>query len=108
MFASNFTVDNKYLTHIRGFENMTVYEQSKTVGRKGNTMANYFCKTCGTLMYRCGSGFPGQSILRIGTVDDFRLHETKLKPQAEFFMDTRPNWLPGVEGVKKYKDMSEF
>lgn len=37
------------------------------------------------------------SILRIGTVDDFNLHESKLKPQFEQFIDNRANWLAGVQ-----------
>jgi hypothetical protein len=82
MFASNFAIADTRLTHLRGRENLSSYGQSRTAFGKGNTMMNYFCKTCGTLMY-VGSAFPGQSTLRIGTVDDFHLHETKLRPQME-------------------------
>ena len=67
-------------------------------------MTNYFCSTCGTLMYRVGSGFPGMSILRIGTVDDFHLHETKLKPRVEQFTKDRVSWLHGAEGVEQIED----
>ncbi|KAF7345656.1 putative glutathione-dependent formaldehyde-activating gfa [Mycena venus] len=88
MFASNFTVADTHLTHLRGRENLTTYSQSKTIAT-GNTMTNYFCSTCGTLMYRVSSGIPGMSILRIGTVDDFHLHETKLKPAVEQFVEER-------------------
>lgn len=98
MFASNFTVANTHLTHLRGRDNLTSYSQSRTIGT-GNTMTNHFCSTCGTLMYRVGTGFPGQSILRIGTVDDFTLHETKLKPRVEQFVKDRVGWLRGAEGV---------
>ena len=99
MFASNFTVDDKYLTHVRGRENMTSYGQSHTIN-SGNTMTNFFCSTCGSLMYRVSSGFPGKSILRIGTVDDFTLHDTKLKPKAQQFIGSRVGWLGnGVPGV---------
>ena len=72
-------------------------------------MTNYFCGTCGTLMYRVGSAFPGQSILRIGTVDDFTLHETKLRPRVEQFIKDRVAWckgLDGVEGVERFEGMS--
>jgi len=64
-------------------------------------MTNHFCSTCGTLMYRVSSGWPGMSILRIGTVDDFHLHETKLKPQVEQFTKDRVAWLKGAEGAKQ-------
>ncbi|QKX55581.1 uncharacterized protein TRUGW13939_02675 [Talaromyces rugulosus] len=100
MFASNFTIDDNYLIHERGQENLTTYGQSKTIGT-GNTMTNYFCSTCGSLMYRRGTGFPGKSILRIGTVDDFNLHETKLKPRIEQYVKDRVAWFHGGEGVKQ-------
>jgi len=66
-------------------------------------MANHFCSTCGTLMYRIGSAFPGMSILRIGTVDDFNLHETKLRPRVEIFTKDRVGWWHGIEGVKQFE-----
>jgi hypothetical protein len=40
-------------------------------------------------------------VLRIGTVDDFNLHETKLKPQVEQFVESRVEWLHGLEGIKQ-------
>ena len=102
MFASNFSVVDKYLKHLRGRENMTAYSQKKTVA-SGETMTNYFCTTCGTLMYRVGARFPGISILRIGTIDDFNLAETKLKPKLEQFVPTRVAWFSGMEGAKQFK-----
>ena len=52
-------------------------------------------------MYRVSSGFPGKSILRIGTVDDFNLHETKLKPRIEQFAKDRVRWCAAGEGVEQ-------
>ena len=52
-------------------------------------------------MYRVGSKFPGKSILRIGTVDDFNLHETKLRPRVEQYTKDRVDWLCGLDGVKQ-------
>lgn len=100
MFASNLTVDDKYLKHIRGQENLKMFGQSKTIG-SGKKMTNYFCSNCGTLMYRRGEAFPGLSILRIGTVDDFNLHETKLKPRLEQFTKDRVGWFHGVDGIRQ-------
>lgn len=100
MFASNFTIDDRYLKHLRGQENLKTYAQSKTIG-SGKKMTNHFCSTCGTLMYRVGEAFPGTSILRIGTVDDFTLHETKLRPQIEQFTKDRVDWFTGVDGARK-------
>ncbi|KAI4162960.1 MAG: hypothetical protein LQ342_003471 [Letrouitia transgressa] len=100
MFASNFTVADTHLKHLRGRDGLKTFGQSRTIA-SGNTMTNYFCSTCGTLMYRVGSAFPGKNILRIGTVDDFHLHETKLRPRVEQFTKDRVSWLCGVEGTKQ-------
>ncbi len=100
MFASNFIVAETHLKHLRGRDNLKTFGQSRTIA-SGGTMTNYFCSTCGTLMYRVGSAFPGKSILRIGTVDDFHLHETKLRPRVEQFTKDRVGWLCGVEGVRQ-------
>ncbi|KAK0377590.1 hypothetical protein CLIM01_05069 [Colletotrichum limetticola] len=104
MFCSNFSVADSHLRHIRGKENLKSFSQSRTIAT-GNDMANHFCGTCGTLMYRVSSGLPGMSILRLGTVDDFRLVETKLRPQIEQFIDTRASWLKPVEGVMQLDRM---
>ncbi|KAH6914465.1 Mss4-like protein [Coprinopsis sp. MPI-PUGE-AT-0042] len=104
MFASNFTIRDSHLTHVRGRENLKQFENNQTIAT-GKRMTNFFCGTCGTLMYRVGERFPGMSILRIGTVDDFTLHETKLRPQWEQFVKDRVAWFGGVqgEGVKFYE-----
>jgi hypothetical protein len=106
MFASNFTVADTHLKHLRGRENLKTYSQTHSIA-SGKTMTNHFCSTCGTLMYRVGARFPGASILRIGTVDDFSLHDTKLKPQKELFIKDRASWCRGVEGVEQFEDMGD-
>ncbi|KAJ7776547.1 Mss4-like protein [Mycena maculata] len=100
MFATNFIVADSHLKHLRGRANLKTYSQSKTIA-SGRTMTNYFCSTCGTLMYRVGARFPGTSILRVGTVDDFHLHETKLKPRVEQYVKDRVGWLGGADEVKQ-------
>jgi hypothetical protein len=95
MFASNFIVRNSAMKHIRGQDKLTQFTKSDTVA-SGNTMTNFFCSVCGTLLYRQSSGWPGLSIPRIGTVDDIELHETKLMPQIEQFCKDRVNWINGV------------
>jgi len=104
MFASNFTVQNSYLKHNRGQENLKTFSQAKTPA-SGNTMTNYFCSTCGTLMYRISSGCPDLSILRIGTIDDFNLQESKLRPLVEQCVKDRVSWFPGAEGAKQVDAM---
>ena len=62
-------------------------------------MDSYFCKTCGSLMYRISSGFPGVYIMRLGAVDDFSLYDTALKPTLEQFVKDRVPWHAPAEGV---------
>ncbi len=54
-------------------------------------------------MYRVSSGaaWKNMSILRIGTVDDFYLHETILKPRVEIYAKHRVGWLSPAKGVKQ-------
>ena len=96
MFASNFTIADEYLKHVRGRETLKTFAQDKTP-ISGKTMTNYFCNTCGALMYRVGEAYPGWNFLRIGTVDDFHLHETKLKPQRELFVKDRVSWIHSLD-----------
>ncbi|KAJ7178616.1 Mss4-like protein [Mycena crocata] len=105
MFASNFTIADTHLKHLRGRDNLKTFSQAHTIGSH-KTMTNYFCSTCGTLMYRVGASFPGMSVLRLGTVDDFNLHETKLKPRVEQYTKDRVSWLPGLAGVQQYSGMA--
>ena len=102
MFASNFIVNDEYINYIRGRDNLSSFAQAKTIAT-GNSMTNYFCKTCGTLMNRVSSGYPGKAILRIGTVDDFNLHETALKPRVEQYTKHRVEWFAGGRGVEQHE-----
>jgi hypothetical protein len=67
-------------------------------------MTNYFCSTCGSLMYRKSERFPDQSILRTGTVDDFKLMETVLKPQLEVWTGKRVSWLGEVDTLVRFEE----
>jgi hypothetical protein len=49
------------------------------------------------------SNFSVAGILRIGTVDDFHLHETKLKPRRELYVKGRVGWLSAVEGAEQFE-----
>ncbi|KAN0121752.1 Mss4-like protein [Hyaloscypha variabilis] len=107
-FASNFTVTSSSLRHLRGQSNLSTFKQSHTIGSHAD-MTNYFCKTCGGLMYRVGARFPGEVFMRVGTVDDFTLHETKLFPRVEQFVRDRVSYVKGfdgVEGVVQFQGMS--
>ncbi|KAH8753170.1 Mss4-like protein [Hyaloscypha sp. PMI_1271] len=96
MFASNFTVLSTHLRHLRGQSNLRTFKQSHTIGSHQN-MTNYFCGTCGGLMYRIGERFERQVFMRIGTVDDFTLQETKLYPRVEQFTKDRVSWVKGFD-----------
>jgi hypothetical protein len=50
-------------------------------------------------MYRRGAGVPGGSILRIGTVDDFKLSETALRPTIEQYIKHRVDWIKDIENM---------
>lgn len=104
MFCANFTVADTHLRHVRGQDRLKTFGQTHTI-QSGARMTNHFCDTCGSLMYRVSSGYPGLSILRLGTVDDFGLAETKLKPQFELFVETQACWLNPVEGVRQLERM---
>ena len=100
MFASNFVIDDTHLKHVRGQGGLKSFGQARTVA-SGNTMTNYWCDACGTLMYRVCSGLSGKIILRIGPVDDLKLHDTLLKPTVEQWTKYRASWLKPLEGVKQ-------
>jgi hypothetical protein len=102
MFSTIFIINDAYLKHLRGKETLSVYSQSKTTV-SGKAMTNFFCSVCGSLMYRTSEVFLGHSLLRTGTVDDFSLHETKLKPRFEAFTKDRASWLCGAEGVEQFR-----
>jgi hypothetical protein len=103
MFTSAFIINDMYLKHLRGQSNLKTYAQRASIA-SGTLMTNYFCDTCGTLMYRVAERLPGHSLLRLGTVDDFNLVETKLKPRTEVFTKDRVSWFPGVPG----EDVNSF
>ena len=102
MFASNFVIADEYLKHLRGRENLKTYAQSATI-ESGTQMTNYFCSTCGSLMYRVSGRFPGWSVLRLGTVDDFNLAETALRPRIEQYEKDRVAWFGGMDDVQKFQ-----
>lgn len=99
MFSTIFSILDTHLTHVRGRDNLTEYAQSKTIVA-GNTMTNYFCRTCGTLMYRIGG--KGAKLLRLGTVDDFSLHEGGLRPESERYVKDRVAWLGAVGALEQF------
>ncbi|GKT48750.1 uncharacterized protein ColSpa_08931 [Colletotrichum spaethianum] len=105
MFSSIVVVADTHLKHLRGRKNLKEYTQSKTV-ETGVNMSNYFCATCGSLMYRISERMPGVSLLRLGTVDDFSLHETKLMPKTEIFTKDRVSWCKALEGAVQFKGNS--
>lgn len=109
MFASNFAIDDAYLKHVRGQENLKSWKNTVTPVRPDTSMTDYFCNTCGTLMYRVSSAFPHAPILRLGSVDDLTLAETKLRPQWEQFTKDRIGWFDGakIDGLKSVKGNSD-
>ncbi|KAI1812377.1 Mss4-like protein [Poronia punctata] len=105
MFASNIVAKDDHVRHIRGQENLKSFSQAATIG-SGKHMTNWFCQTCGTLLYRTSERFPGVKIARLGTVDDFNLAETKLRPRTEQYIEDRVSWFTGCDGAKQIKGQS--
>lgn len=95
MFASNFMLADTDVRFLRGEELLTAYGEAATIA-SGNTMTNYFCSRCGTLMYRITSGAPELRVARIGTVDDFSLHDTLLRPAKEQYTKYRNSWVAKI------------
>ncbi|KAL6715241.1 hypothetical protein ACLMJK_007505 [Lecanora helva] len=106
MFATNFIIKDDTLHYTRGRPLITRYSTSAPIA-SGNTMTNHFCSVCGSLMYRVSSGFPGKTILRLGQVDDFALHEGRLKPSVEQFVKDRVGWL-GEVGREGWEGLGVF
>ena len=102
MFASNFIIKDDTLKYIRWQDEITKFTMTKTIA-SGNSMTNHFCSICGSLMYRVSSGFPGKTIMRIGQVDDFHLHETTLMPWIEQFTKDRVAWVKEMKGMEQEK-----
>ncbi|KAI0400263.1 Mss4-like protein [Xylaria palmicola] len=105
MFASNIIAKDEYVRHLRGRENLKTFSQSTTT-ESGKNMTNWFCQTCGTLLYRTSEFFPDVKILRLGTVDDFNLAETKLRPKTEQYTKDRVSWFSGCDGARQTREMA--
>ncbi|KAI1129696.1 Mss4-like protein [Nemania abortiva] len=105
MFASNIIAKEEYVRFLRGQENLKSWSQDTTIG-SGKHMTNWFCQTCGTLLYRTSEKISGVKILRLGTVDDFNLAETKLRPKTEQFIEDRVAWFTGCEGARQVEGMA--
>ena len=46
--------------------------------------------------------------MRIGTVDDFHVQETVLKPPIEQFTRTRLSWLNPIKGAEQIEGHAKF
>ncbi len=107
MFATNLTTLDSHTRFTRGEDNLTVFAQSHTT-TTGNTMANSFCKTCGTLMFRAGTIAPGTRFMRGGIIDAHGLHDSMLKPDVEIFSEHRAAWVKPVDGSEQGNGMTPF
>ncbi|KAI5272018.1 hypothetical protein E4T47_04689 [Aureobasidium subglaciale] len=106
IFTSAFVIEKTVLKHIRDEHDLTQYS---TTVEAGNTMSDFFCKTCGSLMYRQSSQYPDLLVPRTGTIDNLEFPETKLKPQVEVFCRSSVGWFGGLEDVRQMQagaDMS--
>jgi hypothetical protein len=107
MAAANFVVGDDSVKYLRGRADLATFTTGRTT-TTGNDMTNYFCRACGTLMNRVSSGLPGRSILRTGTVDDFELQNTVLRPRHEIFTANRASWLAAIEGAEQHEGRPDW
>ncbi|KAL8830924.1 MAG: hypothetical protein Q9191_001159 [Dirinaria sp. TL-2023a] len=61
----------------------------------GNTITSYFCKDCGTTLWRETTGMPGKKIVKEGALE--KLSETK--PAVELYTKRRADWLEKIDGA---------
>jgi len=91
---------HSHVKHLKGQSNLKTFSMRDTIWNH-TEMTNFFCDTCGTLMYRRNpEDFPGLLIPRIGTLDDLSLMETTFKPRVEQYEKDRASWLKPVEGAE--------
>jgi hypothetical protein len=64
-FTSAFVVAVSTVQHLRGQQKLRRFAQSNTIA-SGRAMTNYFCDTCGTLMYRLSEAHPDIKVTRLG------------------------------------------
>ncbi|KAI8623571.1 Mss4-like protein [Xylariaceae sp. FL1651] len=100
LFGAGIMVSSRSVKHLRGQDNLTDFMTPGAVA-SGGAVTNTRCGTCGTLMYRISTSFPGVIALRTGTVDDASLFENKLRLKTEQFTMYRPSWLPACKDAKQ-------
>lgn len=95
-FSNNYLLDTETLKIVNGeFNHWT------KVAESGNEITSHFCGTCGSLVYRSSSGYPGKFVLKVGNVDDDGKTNSDFVPDVEVFTRTRSPWIPAVAGAKQ-------
>lgn len=61
-------------------------------------MSNHSCGTCGSLLYRTSSGYPGKLAVKVGGIDDEDV-VMEYVPDVEIFTRSRASWVGKVEGA---------
>jgi len=98
-FSLNYLIDDADLVIVSG----TLSTWTQTVN-SGNSMTNHSCGTCGSLLYRTSSGYPGKLAVKVGGIDDEDV-VLKYVPDVEIFTRSRASWVKPVEGaVQEWAD----
>jgi hypothetical protein len=103
-------MDERKLTGVGFALNMLVPEDTiKTItgelktfsklANSGNTITNHACATCGSLLYRKSSGYPGVVMIKAGCADGDEAKE--FFPTVELFTRSRLPWVAAIEGAKQ-------
>ncbi|XP_014550572.1 hypothetical protein COCVIDRAFT_115133, partial [Bipolaris victoriae FI3] len=104
---ASIVVKDDHLKYLRGSSNLASFSQPASTP-SSHTSTTFFCHTCGSNMYRVGAAFPGCTIIRMGTVDDARLIEGRLRPTRELCVKEKASWAGGVKGEEVKRRVGLF
>jgi hypothetical protein len=66
----------------------------------GNTITNHSCSSCGSLLYRSSSGYPGTIVIKAGCIDGVDA-ASEYVPEVEIFTRSRVPWVQPIAGAKQ-------
>jgi len=78
---------------------LKIYFESESFASQA-LVTNFFYEPCSTLMYRITRGLSGHSLLRLGTVNDYKFVVTKLRPLTQSDIKFPVSGFQGVFGEK--------
>lgn len=109
-YTTNVIVPPESFSCTQGQENLSSYT---ALHETGIHITFYFCKTCGTKIYKKSDDsedFKGVYIVQAGTLDkgdaEGELGINEVGPRAELWVKNRVGWLNNLEGVRQAQEFS--